>query len=238
MRNNKYKNVEIKSFYDVDDLMELIGNELAFLTKKENLVVYAKRDLIAESFVELIKLDFDFRYIDLDKIDDILEDEVYIMTITKNCEIAIEKAYRNGKIVMNNSKTALIYTDDCKQDIVDYCVDENMRTILFDFENDKGYDEECEKCCNRKYCDYCEYEEDLYEDENEDIDKEEGNITDVKSNSSYVGVFRENNGSPSGFTKSWTTGNDNTMSSYTYTFHCDDLDVLKKTAKVFDINIK
>lgn len=152
MRNNKYENIEIRSLYDTDDLIELINEELIDLSEDEDIVVYAKRDLISELFTELIKNDFDFLYVNFDKIDDMIADEVYIMTIAGDYRIGIEKAYINKKFVQADASTVFFYMDDCKQDIIDYCINEDINVILFDFEGDEGYIEDkcCGKCCAEK----------------------------------------------------------------------------------------
>lgn len=135
---NKYENIEIKSFYDTEDVNDLIDEKIDELGEDNDLVIYAKRDLIAELFINMIDNGYDFGYINFDKLDDLRKDEVYIMTINSQRMINIEYAYRDGIIVEHDSKIAFFYTDDCKQDIIDYCIDNDMEVILFDFEGDEG----------------------------------------------------------------------------------------------------
>lgn len=240
MRNNKYENVEIKSLYDIEDLIELINDELIGLSEDEDIVVYAKRDLISELFTELIKNDFDFLYVNFDKIDDMIADEVYIMTITGDYRIGIEKAYINKKFVQADASTVFFYMDDCKQDIIDYCIGEDIDVILFDFECDNGYteDKRCDKCITRK-CDKHYNKCDCYDDceKREDSDGKYEDLYDYTSNSNSVVVSKSKDGTPNGFTKSWYTDRDNQFSSYTYSFQCDNLDIVKKVAKDFGIRL-
>lgn len=154
---NKYENIEIRSFYETEDVNNLIDKKVEELDEYNDLVVYAKRDLIAELFINMINNDYDFGYIDFDGIDDLLKDEVYIMTVSNDRRINIEHAYNNGKIAKHESKIALFYTDDCEQDIIDYCIDNDMVVILFDFEGDEGYcnEEDYEDCDDYDSCASC-----------------------------------------------------------------------------------
>ena len=69
---NKYTNIEIKSFYDEDDVTELIGDKLIELNDNvASLAVYGKRDLINALFLNMISNGYDFGYIDFDRIDDL-----------------------------------------------------------------------------------------------------------------------------------------------------------------------
>ncbi len=69
---NKYTNIEIKSFYDEDDVTELIGDKLIELNDNDaSLAVYGKRDLINALFLNMISNGYDFGYIDFDRIDDL-----------------------------------------------------------------------------------------------------------------------------------------------------------------------
>lgn len=241
-RYNKYENIEIKSFYDTEDVNNLIDEKVEELEEDNDLVVYAKRDLVSELFINMIENDYDFGYIDFDRIDDLLKDEVYIMTISYDRRVNIEHAYHNGRIAKHESKIALFYTDDCKQDIIDYCIDNDMEVILFDFEGDEGYcDEEgyedcgdcdsCNNCNGRKTCDdrgSCEnYEEDL-------------NTYESKSNNitvSNITVSKAKNGIPNGFTKKICSDEDGTLFSTTFSFHSDDLELLENVAEEFGVKL-
>lgn len=208
-KQNKYECISIKSFYDIDGLMDVINEEVRNLNSEEYIVIYAKRDLISELFVKLIENDYDFGYINFDKIDDMLKNEVYIMTVNNNFEVNIECAYINKKIVEHNSKIALFYTDDCKQDVIDYCLNNDMKVILFDFEDDEGYDEnDCKEKTNS-----------------------------CKSKFTTIRVSKSKNGIPNRFSKSWYNDNNGIFSSATYSFFSDDLDLVNRISKEFDLKL-
>lgn len=214
---NKYENIEIKSFYDTEDVNDLIDKKIDELGEDNDLVIYAKRDLVAELFINMIDNDYDFGYINFDKLDDLRKDEVYIMTINSQRMINIEYAYRDGIIVEHDSKIAFFYTDDCKQDIIDYCIDNNMKIILFDFEGDEGC---CGSDCEYDGCDNC---------------KE--NLNTYESQSTTISISKSKNGTPNGFTKSWCNDEDGTFSSTTYSFYSDDLGLLKDMAEEFEVRL-
>ncbi len=164
-RYNKYGNIEIKSFYDEDDLDKLIGDKLTKLNDNEaSLAVYGKRDLINALFLNMISNGYNFGYIDFDRIDDLKKGKIYLMTVTGDCRINIEPAYSDEeKLMRHDADIAIIFADDCTQDIVDYCIDNDMEVILFDFENDKGFcdednledHEDCGGCRNCNGCKDC-----------------------------------------------------------------------------------
>lgn len=229
---NKYENIEIKSFYDTDDVSDLIFEKVEELGEDNDLVVYAKRDLISELFVNMIENDYDFGYIDFDNLDDLLKNEVYIMTVSYDRRVNIEHAYRDGRIVQHESKIALFYTDDCKQDIIDYCINNNMEVILFDFEDDDGYcggdgDRSCNCGCNDSFnCERCDGCKNC---------KECGNT--YESESTTVTVSKSKNGTLNGFTKSWDNNDGSMFSSTTYSFYSDDLGLLGEVAKDFGVKL-
>ena len=93
---------------------------------------------------------YEFGYADFDTLDEMRKDMIYMMFIRGNCVISVEPAYSNNGVVMgHDAKVALFYMDDCKQDVIDYCVKRDMKVTLFDFDEDK-----CE--CEREYENKCE----------------------------------------------------------------------------------
>lgn len=229
---NKYENIEIESFYDVEDVYNLVDKKVEELGEDNDLVVYAKRDLISELFVNMIENDYDFGYIDFDNLDDLLKNEVYIMTISYDRRVNIEHAYCDRTIVQHESKIALFYTDDCKQDIINYCINNDMEVILFDFEGDEGCcggDDECScNCgcndsCNCERCDGCKN------------GRECGNT--YESDSTTVTVSKAKNGTPNGFIKSWDNNDGSTFSSTTYSFYSDDMELLGEVAEEFGVKL-
>ena len=144
---NKYENMEIVSFDDIEDIYDTIGIELMQLENKEDYIaVYGKVDLIKELFTTMISDGYEFGYADFDTLDEMRKDMIYMMFIRGNCVISVEPAYSNNGVVMgHDAKVALFYMDDCKQDVIDYCVNRDMEVTLFDFGE-----------CDCDECDDCE----------------------------------------------------------------------------------
>lgn len=235
---NKYENIEIRSFYDTADVNNLIDGKVKELDEDNGLVVYAKRDLVSELFVNMIENDYDFGYIDFDNLDDLLKNEVYIMTVSYDRRVNIEHAYCNGRVVQHESKIALFYTDDCTQDIIDYCIDNDMEVILFDFEGDEGCCDEdnlkdCKDCGGCRNCNSCK---DCGNRNSRESNKE--NLNTYESNSTTVTVSKAKNGTPNGFIKSWDNNDGSTFSSTTYSFYSDDLELLEDVAEEFGVKLQ
>lgn len=145
---NKYENMEIVSFDDISDVYDTIGIELMELEDNTDyIVVYGKVDLIKELFTTMISDGYEFGYADFDALDEMQKDTIYMMFVRGNCVISVEPAYSNNGVVMgHDAKVALFYMDDCKQDVIDYCVNRDMEVTLFDFD---GCDD-CSECTCKK----------------------------------------------------------------------------------------
>ena len=140
---NKYEKMEIVSFDDISDVYDTIGIELMKLEDPTDYIaVYGKVNLIKELFTIMISDGYEFGYADFDALDEMRKDMVYMIFIRGNCVISVEPAYSNNGIVMgHDAKIALFYMDDCKQDVIDYCVNHDMEVTLFDFD-----DCDCDEC--------------------------------------------------------------------------------------------
>ena len=151
---NKYENMEIVSFDDIEDVYSTIGIELMHLEDEEDYIaVYGKIDLIKELFITMISDGYEFGYADFDTLDEMRKDMIYMMFIRGNCVISVEPAYsNNGVVIGHDAKVALFYMNDCKQDVIDYCVKRDMKVTLFDFDKDEY---ECENKCSHE-CDNAE----------------------------------------------------------------------------------
>ena len=145
---NKYEKMEIVSFDDIEDVYNTIGIELMQLENKEDYIaVYGKVDLIKELFTTMISDGYEFGYADFDTLDEMRKDMIYMMFIRGNCVISVEPAYNNNGVVMgHDAKVALFYMDDCKQDVIDYCVNRDMEVTLFDFDEC----DDCSECACKK----------------------------------------------------------------------------------------
>ena len=152
---NKYANMEIISLEDIIDIYDIIGSELMELEdEKDYIAVYGKRDLICELFEFMIADGYYFRYADCDFVDETLKDTVYMMFIREDCGVSIEPAYSTkGNVIEHDAKVAFIFMDDCKQDVIDYCVDSDKNVILFDEDYEDDFDCDCDECCGCCECD-------------------------------------------------------------------------------------
>lgn len=130
---------------DYEDVYELIGNALFQMEKDTDYIaVYSKRDLIAYLFIDLLKGDYDFEYADFDVLDESLVNQIYLMIIRSDCTISVEPAIsKNGTVIGHDAKIALIDMDECKQDVIDYCVNSDKKVVLFS-KSDDEYD--CYTC--------------------------------------------------------------------------------------------
>lgn len=146
---NKYENMEINSYLEVDDVYRLIETEMSTLSKIHTdvthyIAVYGKCDLIRELYETLICEGYHTSFAHFAFDDEVCKDDVYIMTIDENSEVSIADAYApSGRVAGHDADVAIISMDDCKQDIIDYCVNTDKKVILFDFE----YEEECPSEC-------------------------------------------------------------------------------------------
>ena len=144
---NKYADMEIISLEDIADIYDSISLELMELdNEKDYIAVYGKRDLIRELFEMMITDGYSFRYADCDFMDEMLKDTVYMMFVRQDCGVSIEPAYgKKGVPIIHDAKTAFIFMDYCKQDVIDYCVKSDKNVVLFDYEDDCCGDE-CKEC--------------------------------------------------------------------------------------------
>lgn len=146
-KENKYEDIDIIDIEDYEDVFGLIGNALFQLENDTDYIaVYSKRDLISFLFTEMLKDGYDFGYADFDMLDESLSDRIYLMLIRRDCTISVEPAISKGNVVIgHDAKVAFIDMDECKQNVVDYCVNSNKNVVMFGYSDD----EECE-------CDYCD----------------------------------------------------------------------------------
>lgn len=207
---NKYESIEIVSLEDVADIYDIIGDKLIQLESDlDYIAVYAKRDLINTLFIDMISDGYEFGYADFDMMDEMLKDSIYLMIIRSDCVISIEPAYNNkNMIIEHDAKSVIISMDDCNQRIIDYCLNNEMDVVLFDFDVDNEI--QCDKCecrCN---------------DTND-------------SESTYVS--RSEDGIPEGFCKSWFTSGNGVTCYSSYRHYSNDVDTLREIAKVFGVEL-
>ena len=205
---NKYEDIEILALDSTDELYDKIGENLFELNEDEYISIYGKRNLINELFKMMVMDDFDIEYVDYDMIDDSLEDTVYLMNIYQDASISVETAYGNNDVKDTDANTVFIFMNDCKQNIIDNCVNSDKDVVLFDF--DSEYCDCCGKCdCN-------------------------GSVT-TKSNSSTVS--KDDDGTLNGFSVSWADSNDGSFYSSSYSYYSNDENTVRRLAKEFGVNV-
>lgn len=207
---NKYANMEIIGLEDITDIYDSIGLSLMELEdEKDYIAVYGKRDLICELFEMMITDGYSFRYADCDFMDEMLKDTVYMMFVRQDCGVSIEPAYcSKGTPTMHDAKTAFIFMDDCKQDVIDYCVKSDKNVVLFDYEDDCNCDQ-CQCACTDK-----------------DTDDSES-----------THISRDKHGNPLGFSKSWSTVRDGVHCYSSYSHYSSDVDMLRSIASDFGVRL-
>ena len=203
--------MEIVAFEGVTDIYDSIGIELMELkNEKDYIAIYGKHDLICELFEMMIADGYSFKYADCDFMDEILKDRVYMMFVRQDCGVSIEPAHcSKGTPIMHDAKTAFIFMDDCKQDVIDYCVKSDKNVVLFDYEDDCCDCDECQCSCKDK-----------------DTDSSES-----------IHISRDKNGAPLGFTKTWSNMTDNAHYYSSYSHYSSDIDTLRSIASDFGVRL-
>ena len=207
---NKYENMEIIGLEDITDIYDSIGLALMELEdEKDYIVVYGKRDLICELFEMMITDGYSFRYADCDFMDEMLKDTVYMMFVRQDCGVSIEPAYgKKGVPIIHDAKTAFIFMDDCKQDVVDYCVKSDKNVVLFD------YEDECD--CDERQCSCTDKDTD---------------------DSESTHISRDKHGNPLGLSKTWSTVRDGVHCYSSYSHYSSDVDMLRSIASDFGVRL-
>lgn len=140
LRKNKYEDIQMIDLKDkVEDIVEIYINRLYHTDKTVGAIV--NKELAEYIMLELFALDeTSFREVDLVDYMNIGE---YLVSVDDGGVITIVPIEDFGVL----DKTDIFYIDmdgDIKQDIIDYCVNEDKEVILFSQEDD--CDGECENC--------------------------------------------------------------------------------------------
>lgn len=140
MKKNKYEDIQMIDLEDkVDDIVEIYINRLYHTDKTVGAVVNKE---IAEYILDiLIRLD-ETSIKEIDLVDYMNIDE-YLVSVDDGGVITVVPIEDFGVL----DKTDIFYIDmdgDIKQDVIDYCVNEDKEVILFGQEDD--CDGDCENC--------------------------------------------------------------------------------------------
>lgn len=168
----------------------------------------------------LIKQGMAIFSIDIHDYDFNLYDREYIVHVYNN-EIYCEELYIPEKHMYLSFGDDTVYIhQDCNSKIlksIEYGCIVEFRDKEYDYEDEFNdiFDDDF-RCCD---CDYCDVEDDTF------------------GTNENVYVSRKKDGTPEGFTKTLSEIKNNTYSSYSYSFYCDDIDILRHKANFLDIDL-
>lgn len=171
MSKNKYEDLNIIDLESVYDLAELFNEMVDCLNdedvKKEYMCVdvFGKPKLIRELFETLIR-DYNYGVGILNFVSDKYSDEEeyedeYCLTTYDGKTVSVEKARMNDNKLYSIEDIALIYQEDCKQDLIDKALTSGANVTLFGFEKDEdnSCDNHCVNCVAKKFCLDAKHEE-------------------------------------------------------------------------------
>lgn len=141
MKKNKYEDIQMIDLEDkIDDVLDIFINRLYHTDKTVGIVVNKE---VAEYILdELVKIDETsikevdlVNYMEVDEYLVSVDDDGYITCVPIEDFVVLDK-------------TDIFYIDmdgDIKQDIIDYCVNDDKEVILFGQDEDEC-DDDCENC--------------------------------------------------------------------------------------------
>ena len=146
MKHTKYEDVDIINVNEYEDIIDILLNRLLNTEKTVGIVVnkefaeYITSILLKIPETSIKEIDF----IDWYNINEYL---VYINNDGHVTAIPID-----DKVVLDNADIIYINMDgDIKQDVIDYCVNEDKEVILFGLTDDGDCDGDCENCIGHDY---------------------------------------------------------------------------------------
>lgn len=145
-KHTKYEDMDIINVDEYEDIIDILLNRLLNTEKTVGIVVnkefaeYITSILLKIPETSIKEIDF----IDWYNINEYL---VYINNDGYVTAIPID-----DKVVLDNADIIYINMDgDIKQDVIDYCVNEDKEVILFGLTDDCNYDSDCENCIGHDY---------------------------------------------------------------------------------------
>lgn len=145
-KHTKYEDMDIINVDEYEDIVDIFLDRLFSTEKTVGIVVnkefaeYITSVLLKISETSIKEIDF----IDWYKIDEYL---VYIDNDSYVTAIPID-----DKAVLDNADIIYINMDgDIKQNVIDYCVNEDKEVILFGLTDDCDCDGDCENCIGHDY---------------------------------------------------------------------------------------
>lgn len=173
MKKNKYEDIQMIDLENkVEDIADIYINRLYYTDKTVGIV--ANKEIAEYILDELVKIDeTSIKEVDLV---DYMEVDEYLISVDDDGYITCIPI--EDYVVLD--KTDIFYIDmdgDIKQDIIDYCVNEDKEVILF------GQEDNCDSDCENCNChDMANISYTSYEVNGKSVDKEtyEKAIEDIK----------------------------------------------------------
>lgn len=201
---------------DIEILVDDIVEEFYSLRRYNELDIYVSsyfaKKIISRLFHKIEEL-----WVHADSHDNLLykDDNEVIITIANDGMLFVEEARINRVLKSaEDSSLSYVYDEFSKKDI-DYLSESAESILVFGFEED---DLEC--TCDCEDCSSCSERTDL------DINESE---------STYVS--RDKDGTPLGFSKTWTTVEDGIHCYSSYSHYSNNLDILKEIASDFGVRL-
>lgn len=145
-KHTKYEDMDIINVDEYEDIIDILLNRLLNTEKTVGIVVnkefaeYITSILLKIPETSIKEIDF----IDWYNINEYL---VYINNDGYVTAIPID-----DKVVLDNADIIYINMDgDIKQDVIDYCINEDKEVILFGLTDDCNCDGDCENCIGHDY---------------------------------------------------------------------------------------
>lgn len=136
-------------------------------------------------------------------------DTEYMISIDNDGNIVVQPIVEYDDKYFTDIKHAYISMDgDISQATIDNCLDRDVDVILFGYDEEDEYD--CEKC--------------------------ECPCKDTQDSES-VYISRSKDGTPEGFSKSWSTTNNGVTCYSSYSHYTNNIDSLRTIAKVFGVEL-
>lgn len=220
-------------FEDVHELSDKMIHDV--LKGSECVSVVCHYELATALLSELIQSYIPIGQIDISDYEWSGYDREYMITIMDGnvyCNQAygrVNDGYSRDEYLESSSDIVYVH-QDCNSKILKYIdCDEIYEFSIYDVDDFDDFECDCFKCKHDEcLCDRC------LDVDNEE-DDEDGTISYCSDSST---VSKDRYGKPTGFTKSWSiTDEDGIYQSTTYSYYCDDEDMLRKAAKNFDVEL-
>lgn len=216
-------------FEDVHELSNKMIHDV--LRGSECVSAVCHYELATALLSELIQSDIPIGQIDISDYEWSGYDREYMVTIMDGnvyCNQAYGRkvdGYSKDEYIESSSDIVYVH-QDCNSKILKYIdCDEIYEFSIYDVDDFDDIDYNCFDCGYDKCsCDKCL-----------DDDDEDGTISYCSDSST---ISKDKNGKPTGFTRSWSiTDEDGVYQSTIYSYYCSDIDMLRKAAKNFDVEL-